>query len=83
MIEAGLPNIVGTAEPLNTDAAGIIGIYTDAFSAVSVRKVLPNALDSVNHVIKLSFDASKSNDIYGNANTVQPPALSTQYLIKY
>ena len=31
----------------------------------------------------ISFDASKSNPIYGNANTVQPPALTMRYIIKY
>lgn len=31
----------------------------------------------------LQFDASRSNAIYGNSDTVQPPALTMQYLIKY
>jgi hypothetical protein len=29
------------------------------------------------------FDASKSNAIYGKANTVQPPAVTMRYIIKY
>ena len=29
------------------------------------------------------FDASKSNDIYGKAGTVQPPAVTMRYIIKY
>lgn len=29
------------------------------------------------------FDASKSNPIYGNSTTVQPPALTMRYIIKY
>jgi hypothetical protein len=30
----------------------------------------------------LTFDASKSNPIYGNSTTVQPDALTTRYIIK-
>lgn len=29
------------------------------------------------------FDASKSNSIYGNSSTVQPPAVVTNFVIKY
>ena len=29
------------------------------------------------------FDASLSNPIYGNSNTVQPPAVVMNYIIKY
>lgn len=31
----------------------------------------------------LAFDASHSNSIYGNSTTVQPPALTMRYIIKY
>lgn len=31
----------------------------------------------------ISFNASKSNAIYGTSVTVQPPALTTNYVIKY
>ena len=31
----------------------------------------------------LGFRASKYNSIYGNSTTVQPPALTMQYIIKY
>ena len=31
----------------------------------------------------LNFDASRSNSIYGNSTTVQPPALTMRYIIKY
>lgn len=31
----------------------------------------------------ITFNASKSNAIYGNSNTVQPPALAAKFLIKY
>lgn len=31
----------------------------------------------------LNFNASRGNKIYGNAITVQPASMCTQYLIKY
>ena len=31
----------------------------------------------------IGFNASNSNSIYGNSDTVQPPAISTIYLIKH
>lgn len=32
--------------------------------------------------VEIHFDASKSNAIYGNSDTVQPPAIVMQYIIK-
>lgn len=32
---------------------------------------------------KITFDASSYNPIYGNSDTVQPPAVTMKYLIKY
>lgn len=29
------------------------------------------------------MNASKSNPIYGNSDTVQPPAIKMQYIIKF
>ena len=31
----------------------------------------------------ISFDASRSNAIYGNSDTVQPKSMTTRYYIKY
>lgn len=31
----------------------------------------------------IDIDASRSNSIYGNSTTVQPPALTMQYILKY
>ena len=33
--------------------------------------------------VVINLDASLSNPIYGNSDTVQPPAVSTIYAIKY
>lgn len=31
----------------------------------------------------ISLDASRWNNIYGKSSTVQPPSVTTQYIIKY
>ena len=31
----------------------------------------------------ISFNTSRSNSIYGNSNTVQPPSVVMNYIIKY
>jgi hypothetical protein len=31
----------------------------------------------------MSFSAANSNSIYGSSTTVQPPALTMRYMIKY
>ena len=33
--------------------------------------------------VGFGFNARNSNSIYGNSSTIQPPAISIQYLIKY
>ena len=42
-----------------------------------------NANTAVNQFTTIDFDASRSNTIYGNANTVTPLSLSTKFFIKY
>ena len=73
-INAGLPNITGTAK-LNDDLAfqSASGAFTltDSYS----RDVASNRSGSQAHTI--SFSAQSSNSIYGNSTTVQPPAYVT------
>lgn len=70
-INAGLPNITGTAK-LNDDLAfqSASGAFTltDSYS----RDVASNRSGSQAHTI--SFSAQSANSIYGNSSTVQPPA---------
>lgn len=47
-------------------------------TSYSPRNGAGNAYDG-----QARFDASKSNSIYGAANTVQPPACTIKMLIKY
>jgi hypothetical protein len=81
--EAGLPNIKGTIEKIGTGiSGGSTGdkIGTGAFSAIKTDKV--DATGSANFRASCTFDASRSNPIYGNSNTVQPSALTCRYIIK-
>lgn len=79
---AGLPNIKGGA-----------GVYLwtaeNAGGAFSLMETTGNPLagsltreSSIKHSMGFNFDASKSNSIYGASNTVQPPAIVMQYIIK-
>ena len=76
--EAGLPNITGFATDVyfgtNYSSLG-------ALTLTSTQKMLPWG-DAQNTGI-LDFNASRSNTIYGNSTTVQPPALALLPCIKY
>lgn len=81
---AGLPNITGA---LNTELQGKSYYGTrspsgalDSRSTVNVDIPLNSGTQSAGQ--GLSFDASKSNSIYGNSDTVQPPAVCVNYIIK-
>lgn len=73
---AGLPNITGDIGFTVGDMqpTGAFG-FTDA-------KTCP-ALYGGDGTYNVNIDASRSNNIYGNSDTVQPPALTMQYIIKY
>ena len=83
---AGLPNIEGTTWTL-------LGTYKDMPSNYGSKALRLNSQglqnstigegDGDDHACTLEFNASWSNSIYGNSNTVQPPALTMRYIIKY
>lgn len=81
--EAGLPNITGHFVPGSvpnnhndyTTGAFRGGTYTQSL----IGETLTNP-DIVG--CGFEFDASKSNSIYGNSNTVQPPSVCLTYIIK-
>lgn len=87
-VKAGLPNITGSIKQAQPGANSNYG-YTSAsgaFSAdvVGVDKLSTNALSgSIERNTRLKFNASSSNSIYGNSNTVQPPAVKLIPIIKY
>lgn len=75
--EAGLPNITGNISAFKTSISG-------AF----VGSNNTNRYDGWNdnqdeYAVSTSFDASRSNSIYGASTTVQPPAMTVIYCIKY
>lgn len=70
-VEAGLPNITGTL----SDVMGNFYAYpsgSGAFSVKGIGRSLENG--SSGNYGNISFDASKSNAIYGRSSTVQPAA---------
>ena len=77
-IEAGLPPITG-AFPDWIGANGYQGVFynTSTSSHGTANSPLTNPSDQAT-----GFDASRSSSIYGNSNTVQPPATQT-YLYFY
>ena len=75
--DAGLPNITGTFYHDTNAKAGLSGAFTYKGTG---RQNLAN--DTLTNSGLVTFDASKSNSIYGNSNTVQPPAVCLNYIIK-
>ena len=78
--EAGLPNITG-------DIAMGYSCYLDsetkgAFITTGGVSQLDSPMGSTNPFHKVEFNASRSNSIYGNSDTVQPPSLTVRYIIK-
>lgn len=81
--EAGLPNVNGFTNHLGSffssvnDSGALITSGIGMFSSFS-------APGNTNCYEKeLNFNASKSNSIYGNSNTVQPPAYTAKIYICY
>lgn len=75
--KAGLPNITGN-----------ISAFKSSISGAFVGSNNTNRYDGWNdnqdeHAVSTSFDASRSNSIYGASTTVQPPAMTVIYCIKY
>lgn len=77
-MEAGLPNITGSF-------GGSDGIYPGSFSSGAFTvsgsgTSLTNSSNSYNNTV--TFNAAKSNSIYGNSTTVQPPAVGAKLYIQ-
>ena len=83
--EAGLPNIIGSFGTTTENSLFWTGntVTTGAFTHED-RTCLhaDSQMLSVSSSKTVSFDASKSNSIYGNSDTVQPPALKMTFYIK-
>ena len=89
--EAGLPNIEGSFSigvpasngSTNSAAVGTVegAFYTSDPIGNRACWAPTGSAASLNNRIA-NLDASRSNPIYGNSSTVQPPALTTRYIIK-
>lgn len=80
--EAGLPNIVGhyVMRPNLEYIVLIDGAFSqEAYNSSQKYAPVPSTATSST---KVTFDASGSNPIYGNAETVQPPAITVRMMIK-
>ena len=75
-IEAGLPNITGQIHD-NEDGSGESGaLYSSGSAGYSGHTQNPGRQ-------YLNFDASRSNPIYGNSDTVQPPSVKIRVKTRY
>lgn len=78
-IEAGLPNITGYHHSQGSDSGNEA---TGAFKVRTTGKVDSGSSSASNYINSVDFDASRSSSIYGNSDTVQPPAYTVNYIIK-
>lgn len=79
---AGLPNITGKFQKIYTyaDQASATGAFSlDANETVNG----PYENYNKNKGLVISIAASRSSSVYGKSTTVQPPALTMRYIIKY
>lgn len=85
---AGLPNITGS---FHNDVygygkpavRGASGAFYGGDHGNMTKKVNYSEKDATQDDFKCLFDASRSSSIYGKSTTVQPPALTMRYIIKY
>lgn len=76
--EAGLPNITGSFVPwAYQNCLTPSGAFSQSYTNVSAYDAYGADKGS-----QINFNASQSNSIYGNSDTVQPPALTMVYIIK-
>ena len=82
--EAGLPNIVGNFEAQSIGAKSVGSNSSDSplFKVARVGTVDSGTSQTNNYQNVVTFDASQVNSIYGKSDTVQPPAISVNYIIR-
>ena len=84
--DAGLPNITGDFiirlhANANLAIWNTYGSFTSSTYNQSSQSIPKDA--TLQNMQQISFNASKSNSIYGKSTTVQPPAIVVQVIIKY
>ena len=92
-----MPNITGSMgltfgytsndrhTPYPIGATRVSGVFStdEKWGRMFTPELMVNNMDSEFIYSAGLFDASKSNSIYGASSTVQPPALTAKFLIKY
>lgn len=87
--EAGLPNITGSINKTQSGLSLMNGEKTSikidrALSAIFGNYIIPGTTGATgNNITGITFNASKSNSIYGNSTTVQPKSMTVKYYICY
>ena len=82
---AGLPNITAQYNAIVTrnDSFSGTGAGSGSTKGSTTRQYKLGESYTFNTNSILDFNANNSNNIYGNSATVQPPALTMRYIIKY
>ena len=75
ILAAGLPEIGGKIPFGSGDTPSIAPNMTGAFYYDTENRRVYTGQSPSNRQCNLSFSAKKANNIFGNADTVQPPAL--------
>lgn len=80
--QAGLPNITGTGKGVGNISNGVNISYTGAF--VGETNATTSTIGGYNGAgsYPYTFDASRSNPIYGRSDTVQPQSFTVRWIIK-
>ena len=81
IVEAGLPNITGELTPTGRNFPSNY-VMTGAFYGTSIGGKQLQQTDGSYTGFNLIFDASRSNPIYGNSNTVQQEQIQYPYFIQ-
>lgn len=83
-VEAGLPNITGQTI-MGFILGNVTGVIPTATGAITVETADSTTDYGIGRAARslVGIDASKSNQIYGRSDTVQPPALAMIAQIKY
>lgn len=84
-LEAGLPNIQGTVQTMNStlsDSSKATGAFIGSDGRSTGSASLYASQDGGGNAT-LRFNASKSSEVYGKSTTVQPPSVKVIFIIKY
>lgn len=82
-LAAGLPNITGGIVGTDTSYAAVqMRLPSFAGALTGIKNGNAGWEGSTDGTYDVHFDASKSNSIYGNSNTVQPPSIVGLWCVK-